>query len=74
MLLPTRRLMLLSFALALAGVDAADVLRGPIIVPECADEGAGVPLDHFVSFSIEFSSLPDFAGTVIESKLVLGRY
>ena len=29
-----------------------------------APSGAGVPLEGFVSFSIEFSSFPDFAGNL----------
>lgn len=33
-----------------------------ISVKSAAPSGAGVPLEAFVSFSIEFSSFPDFAG------------
>ena len=35
-----------------------------ISVAEPAHETAGVPLEAFVSFSIEFSSFPDFAGNL----------
>lgn len=31
-------------------------------MPGTAPASAGVPLDAFVSYSIEFSSFPDFAG------------
>ena len=56
--------MLHAVALALAPslVGAAVVPRTPILVPESAGETAGVPLEHFVSYSIELSSFPDFAG------------
>lgn len=33
-----------------------------LAVPGTAPANAGVPLDSFVSYSIEFSSFPDFAG------------
>ncbi|KAF7192882.1 Beta-glucuronidase, partial [Pseudocercospora fuligena] len=35
-----------------------------ISIPEHAPPDAGVPLDSFVSFSIEFSYFPDFAGNL----------
>lgn len=34
------------------------------IIPSQAPRGAGVPLDNFVSFSIEFSYFPDYAGNL----------
>ena len=33
-----------------------------VSIPASAPAGAGVPLDNFVSFSIEFSYFPDYAG------------
>ncbi|SMR57561.1 unnamed protein product [Zymoseptoria tritici ST99CH_3D1] len=36
----------------------------PISVPECPPPNAGVPLESFMSYSIEFSSFPDFAGNL----------
>lgn len=35
-----------------------------IEIPSKAPHGAGVPLENFVSFSIEFSYFPDFAGNL----------
>ena len=35
-----------------------------IAVNDTPPAGAGIPLEGFVSFSIEFSSFPDFAGNV----------
>ena len=35
-----------------------------IVVEDCPPAGVGVPLQPFVSYSIEFSSFPDFAGNL----------
>ena len=48
---------------------AAALIRSPkpspaICVEAAPPAGAGVPLEAFVSFSIEFSSFPDFAGNI----------
>lgn len=50
------------------------VAAGPVnqtyIEVDCiAPSGAGVPLDGFVSYSIEFSSFPDFAGIKLSISL-----
>ena len=37
-------------------------------IPSKAPYGAGVPLDHFVSFSIELSCFPDYAGNLTHPK------
>lgn len=37
-----------------------------VSVPSTAPASAGIPLDAFVSYSIEFSSFPDFAGNKTE--------
>ena len=53
-----------------AGVTFAEQLSTPPVhrplvqVPDKASAGAGVPLQPFVSYSIEFSSFPDFAGNL----------
>lgn len=35
-----------------------------IVIPSRAPQGAGIPLESFVSFSIEFSYFPDYAGNL----------
>ncbi|KAH7355002.1 hypothetical protein BKA65DRAFT_475472 [Rhexocercosporidium sp. MPI-PUGE-AT-0058] len=37
-------------------------IRTSVSIPRTAPKNAGVPLENFVSFSIEFSYFPDFAG------------
>lgn len=58
-----------SFALLLSAAVVAATTSPPsyphaIPVNAAAPNGAGVPLESFVSFSIEFSSFPDFAGNL----------
>ena len=36
----------------------------PVMVSQSPSKGAGIPLQPFVSYSIEFSSFPDFAGNL----------
>lgn len=61
---------LISFAALLAGsisgvVPVQSRAEGSAVsVQAAAPEEAGVPLPAFVSFSIEFSSFPDFAGNL----------
>ncbi|PIA90559.1 Beta-glucuronidase [Cercospora beticola] len=47
---------------ALLSVHASEQERSVVFVAESAPSDAGVPLESFVTYSIEFSSFPDFAG------------
>jgi len=54
----------LSAAVCTASPNSPPSYALPIPVPKSAPAGAGVPLQPFVSYSIEFSSFPDFAGNL----------
>lgn len=55
----------LVLATALAGVSASPKATSTAIsIPSRAPQDAGVPLENFVSFSIELSYFPDFAGNL----------
>jgi hypothetical protein len=61
---------LMPFMLLFAGATGTALLSTPpngrtlVQVPNDPPAGAGVPLQPFVSYSIEFSSFPDFAGNL----------
>ena len=52
---------MLGFA-SLASLALALPANKPIAVSDIAPQYAGIPLEAFVSYSIEFSSFPEFAG------------
>jgi hypothetical protein len=49
---------------ATLGLRSPDSSSTSAKIPSKAPHGAGVPLDHFVSFSVEFSYFPDYAGNL----------